>query len=83
MPRKIACRYGKNGYFGICGCAECSPVRPPAVKVQPWDIVRLHNRTDRYRVYTYGATQIFCGMNSDTVTDASRDTPVEIIERQA
>lgn len=23
MPNKIACRYGKNGYFGICGCDAC------------------------------------------------------------
>lgn len=23
--KKVKCRYGKNGYFGICGCEECSP----------------------------------------------------------
>ena len=23
MSRKIACRYGKNGYFGICACEDC------------------------------------------------------------
>jgi len=23
MPRKIPCRYGKNGYFGVCSCDEC------------------------------------------------------------
>lgn len=23
--KKIACRYGKNGYFGICRCDKCDP----------------------------------------------------------
>lgn len=23
MSRKPTCRYGKNGYFGICECDEC------------------------------------------------------------
>ena len=22
--RKRACRYGRNGYFGICGCDDCT-----------------------------------------------------------
>lgn len=38
MPRKIACRYGKNGYFGICGCLQCSPpadrVTAPAITLK-------------------------------------------------
>lgn len=24
--RKIACRYGKNGYFGICNCDACRDI---------------------------------------------------------
>jgi hypothetical protein len=24
--RRIACRHGKNGYFGICCCDECSKI---------------------------------------------------------
>lgn len=24
MAKRVACRYGKNGYFGICSCPKCS-----------------------------------------------------------
>lgn len=33
-PRR-ACRYGKNGYFGICTCPDCKPPKPAMSKINP------------------------------------------------
>lgn len=54
---------------------------PRTVGYAAWDIVRLKGRTDLYRVYTYAGKKIFVGMNSDTVTDESRDEVMEVVER--
>lgn len=51
-----------------------------AIKYEAFDLVRLKDRTDVYRVYTYAGRYIFVGQNSDTVTDERKDTVVEVIK---
>lgn len=52
------------------------------MKLKSWDLVLLANRTDVYRVYTYKDKFIFCGINSDTVTDSFKDEVVKVLTEE-
>jgi hypothetical protein len=49
------------------------------VEYKIWDIVRLKDRTDTYRVRSYQGTIIFVGQHSDTTTNTDRDTVESIV----
>ena len=49
-------------------------------KFNAWDVVRLKNRTGRYRVYSHSSGWVFACMDADVITDSNKDSVSEVIK---